>query len=78
MKDEQTSPQLQSRSYRLAALDPDFLLGDSMRGVRLLLEFSKADEMLRNAGVRSIGAEMMAQGLKPHSSIALAAEQDKP
>jgi len=37
MKDEQTSPQLQSRSYRLAALDPDFLLGESMRGVRFLL-----------------------------------------
>jgi uncharacterized protein (TIGR00730 family) len=53
MKDEQTSPQLQSRSYRLAALDPDFLLGDSMRGVRFLLEFSKADEILRNASVRS-------------------------
>ena len=42
MKDGLTSPQLQSRSYRLAALDPYFLLGESMRCVRLLLEFSKA------------------------------------
>jgi uncharacterized protein (TIGR00730 family) len=47
------SPQMQSPSYRLAALDRDFLLGDSMRGVRFLLEFSKADEALRRWGVRS-------------------------
>jgi uncharacterized protein (TIGR00730 family) len=53
MNDEKTSPQMQSPSYRLAALDQDFLLGESMRGVRFLLEFSKADEVLRNAGVRS-------------------------
>jgi len=29
--------QLEAPSYRLAALDQDFLLGDSMRGVRFLL-----------------------------------------
>ena len=34
--------QLASPSYRLAALDQDFLLGPSMRGVRFLLEFAKA------------------------------------
>ena len=45
--------QMASPSYRLAALDQDFLLGDSMRGVRFLLEFAKADEMLRLWGVRS-------------------------
>ena len=45
--------QLASPSYRLAALDQDFLLGDSMRGVRFLLEFAKADEALRAWGVRS-------------------------
>ncbi len=53
MNDEQTSAQMQSPSYRLAALDQEFLLGDSMRGVRFLLEFAKADEILRAAGVRS-------------------------
>ncbi|HEX6636812.1 MAG TPA: LOG family protein [Steroidobacteraceae bacterium] len=53
MNDETLSPQMQSASYRLAALDQDFLLGDSMRGVRFLLEFAKADEALRAAGVRS-------------------------
>ena len=45
--------QLASPSYRLAALDQDFLLGDSMRGVRFLLEFAKAEEALRAWGVRS-------------------------
>jgi uncharacterized protein (TIGR00730 family) len=53
MTDKETSLQMQSPSYRLAALDQDFLLGDSMRGVRFLLEFAKADEALRAAGVRS-------------------------
>lgn len=45
--------QLASPSYRLAALDEDFLLGPSMRGVRFLLEFAKVDEALRDWGVRS-------------------------
>jgi len=44
---------LVSPSYRLAALDQDFLLGDSMRGVRFLLEYAKAEEALRAWGVRS-------------------------
>jgi hypothetical protein len=47
------TPQTSSPSYRLAALDQDFLLGDSMRGVRFLLEHAKADEALRAWGVRS-------------------------
>ncbi|WP_269715297.1 TIGR00730 family Rossman fold protein [Caulobacter sp. NIBR2454] len=45
--------QMASPSYRLAALDQSFMLGESMRGVRFLLEFAKADEALRNWGVRS-------------------------
>ncbi|MCX7354777.1 MAG: LOG family protein [Alphaproteobacteria bacterium] len=40
-------------AYRLAALDQDFLLGDSMRGVRFLLEYAKAEQNLRAWGVRS-------------------------
>jgi len=47
------SPQLDAPSYRLAALDQDFLLGDSMRGVRFLLEFAKTDEALARRGVQS-------------------------
>ncbi|ODT61759.1 LOG family protein [Phenylobacterium sp.] len=45
--------QMASPSYRLAALDEDFLLGDSMRGLRFLLEYAKAEEALRVWGVRS-------------------------
>jgi uncharacterized protein (TIGR00730 family) len=45
--------QLASPSYRLAALDQDFLLGDSMRGVRFQLEYAHAEEALRAWGVRS-------------------------
>jgi len=45
--------QLASASYRLAALDQDFLLSDSMRGVRFLLEYAKPEEALRAWGVAS-------------------------
>jgi len=45
--------QLNSPSYRLPALDQEFLLGDSMRGVRFLMEYAKAEEALRAWGVRS-------------------------
>jgi uncharacterized protein (TIGR00730 family) len=47
------TPQMSSPSYRLPALDQDFLLSDSMRGVRFMLEYSKAEEALRLWGVRS-------------------------
>jgi uncharacterized protein (TIGR00730 family) len=45
--------QMRSRAYRLAALDAEFLLGDSMRGVRFLLEYAKAEEHLRDWGIAS-------------------------
>ena len=45
--------QIASPSYRLATLDADFLMSSSMRGVRFLLEFAKADEALRAWQVRS-------------------------
>jgi len=47
------SLQKNSTAYRLPALDIDFLLGDSMRGVRLQLEYAKAEERLRAWIVRS-------------------------
>jgi uncharacterized protein (TIGR00730 family) len=49
----ENTAQKASASYRLATLDPDFLLGDSMRGIRLLLEYQKAEEQLRAWVVRS-------------------------
>ena len=49
----ENAAQRNSSAYRLAALDTDFLLGDSMRGVRLQIEYEKAEERLRARGVRS-------------------------
>jgi uncharacterized protein (TIGR00730 family) len=43
----------QLQSYELPALDTEFILSDSMRGVRFLLEYAKAEEHLRAAGIRS-------------------------
>lgn len=40
-------------AYRLAALDPDFILGDSMRGARFMMEYAKAEEHLRRHRIRS-------------------------
>ena len=45
---QKTSP-----SYRLAALDGDFILGDGMRGVRFMLEYEKAEAALRRWNIRS-------------------------
>lgn len=45
---QKTSP-----SYRLAALDPDFVLGDSTRGARFMLEYQKAEDNLRARGIES-------------------------
>jgi uncharacterized protein (TIGR00730 family) len=50
---QDNTPQKEAAAYRLAALDTDYLLGDSMRGVRFLLEYAKAEELLRTWGVRS-------------------------
>ena len=47
------SLQKNSSAFRLPALDTDFLLGDSMRGVRLQLEYEKAEQRLRAWTVRS-------------------------
>ena len=47
-------PQRQSASYRLAALDEDFILGDLDTGrLHSLLEYAKAEEQLRKWGVIS-------------------------
>lgn len=40
-------------AYQLAALDREFLLGDSMRGVRFMMEYAKAEEHLRHNRVSS-------------------------
>src|SRR5688572_2133819 len=50
---DQNVAQKRSAAYRLPALDADFILGDSMRGVRFLLEYAKAEERLRQWGIGS-------------------------
>ncbi len=45
--------QLASPAFRLAALDQDFVLGDTTRGLRFQLEYQKAEEYLRKWGVAS-------------------------
>lgn len=40
-------------AYRLPAMDMDFLLGDTTRGLRFQLEYQKAEEHLRKWGVAS-------------------------
>ena len=47
------SAQRTSPSYRLAALDQDFLLSRPMRGVRFLLEYEKVDQTLHAHNIRS-------------------------
>ncbi len=45
--------QMASPSFELATLDQEFLLGDEMRGVRFMLEYSKAELLLRRANILS-------------------------
>jgi uncharacterized protein (TIGR00730 family) len=60
------SPQKTSPAYRLPALDSDFLLGDSMRGARLQLEYEKAEEILRAWTVRSTIVVFGSARVRPH------------
>jgi len=50
---EHPSPFADEPSFRLAFRDPDFLLRNELRGVRLLLELMKADIAQDEAGIRS-------------------------
>jgi uncharacterized protein (TIGR00730 family) len=42
-----------SPSYRLAALDTEWMLADAQRGVRFMLEYEKVEQKLDSWGVRS-------------------------
>jgi hypothetical protein len=55
-------------SYVLPALDETFLLGPSMRGVRFLLEYSKAEEELAKWGVRSTIVVFGSARVRPDTS----------
>ncbi|WP_395644762.1 TIGR00730 family Rossman fold protein [Terricaulis sp.] len=45
--------QMNSPSFKLAVQDRDFLLSEPMRGVRFMLEYSKAQILLQRAKIRS-------------------------
>jgi hypothetical protein len=51
MKDNQA--QRNAAAFKLPAGDADFILSDSMRGLRFQLEYAKAEELLRAWGIRS-------------------------
>jgi len=53
MKHPDCTLQKNSPAYRIAVTDEEFLLGDSTRGVRFLLEYAKPEEYLRTWGIRS-------------------------
>lgn len=53
MTHNSSAAQIASPSYRLAALDEDFLLSRDMRGVRFLLEYEKADRALQRHNIKS-------------------------
>ena len=47
------APQMADKAFLLPALDQDFLLGDSTRGLRFQLEYMKAEESLRKLAIAS-------------------------
>lgn len=72
MTNDQNGAQTASPSYRLAALDQDFLLSREMRGVRFLLEYEKADRALQARQIRSTivvfgSARIREDGPGPHA-----------
>ena len=77
--------QKNSASYRLAALDPDFILGDSTRGARFMLEYQKAEDHLRARGIVStiivFGSARVQEGHRWYEAArrfaALASERSK-
>jgi hypothetical protein len=58
-------PQMENPAYRLAAMDLDFLLGDSTRGIRFQLEYMKAEENLRARNIESTVVVFGSARVKP-------------
>jgi uncharacterized protein (TIGR00730 family) len=57
--------QMAAAAFRLPAMDQDFLLGDSTRGLRFQLEYQKAEEFLRAWGVESTVVVFGSARVKP-------------
>ncbi|MDE2383114.1 MAG: LOG family protein [Alphaproteobacteria bacterium] len=58
-------PQMDNPAFRLAALDQDFVLGDSTRGIRFQLEYMKAEESLRAKNIESTVVVFGSARVKP-------------
>lgn len=52
-QEEELTPQCQSKSYKLAFQDPDFLLWDELRPTRIQLEILKTELMLQDYQIES-------------------------
>ena len=70
------SAQRTSAAFRLPALDQEFLLSDSMRGVRLQLEYEKAEERLRAWSVRSTIVVFGSARVRSHEQLAPSEQAD--
>lgn len=74
MKDN--NAQMNAAAFKLPALDSDFILRDSMRGLRFQLEYAKAEELLRAWGIRStvvvFGSARIMPGVSPDPASASA------
>ncbi len=53
MEDQPATSQTSSHSYLLPVEDQEFLLREELRGIRFALEYSKAELLLRDWGIRS-------------------------
>lgn len=74
------SAQKASPSYRLAALDQDFLLSETTRGIRFLLEYEKVEQALKAARIASTivvfgSARTREDGANGHSELYAAARE---
>ena len=69
-----------SSAYRVAALDQDFLLSDSQRGVRFQMEYEKAEELLRawkvNSTIVCFGSARVREDGPPHQAAWYAAARE--
>ena len=61
--------QQNSPSFRLSSLDTDYIMSDSSRGVRLMLEYAKAEELLRAWGIRSTVVVFGSARVRPGAGV---------
>jgi uncharacterized protein (TIGR00730 family) len=70
-----TKEQLESQAYRLAFDDMDFLLSDEQRGVRLMLELNKPDQVMKRHEIVHTVAIYGGARIKSAEAVARLAQQ---